>query len=194
MGIWGELIIATLAQPKVAARRILELRLSAETLVEAALAVTCLGMICAFLAVQFNPAALDASTAFVVNNPLFGAAFQLGVLALAVLIIFRFGQLFGGKGTAIGALAIAVWLDFMMVLIQVVQVMMLLLLPPLATLLTFVAVFWIMWAIACFVGELHGFENTIAVLGGVVLSMAMLFFSVAFVITILGAPMQGSGP
>lgn len=197
MGFWGELILDSLLRPKVAARRVLGLGLPFGLLLEAALAVTCLGMILGFLAVQLNPGALDPSSALILRNPLLGALFQLGVLAAGVMFILRIGRFFGGAGSLEGALAIVVWLDFVMVAIQAVQVAALALFPPIATLLALGAVLWVLWALACFVGELHGFDNTVVVLGGVILSMTVLFLAMAFVLTLLGAPLdapaQGNG-
>jgi Yip1 domain len=193
VGIWGELIVDSFLRPKLAARRVLELRPSLNVLVEAAIAVTCIGMILGFVAMRFNPGALDPATAFILDNPLVGALLQAGILATGVFFIVRIGRFFGGTGDVGGALAIVVWLDFVMVLIQAAQVAALALFPPLATLLSLAAVIWALWALACFVGELHDFENTVVVLGGVILSMTVLFLGAAFVLAFLGAPTQGQG-
>jgi hypothetical protein len=191
VGIWGELIVDSLVRPRLAARRVLEMRLPFAVLVEAALAVTSVGMILGFIAVRLNAAALDPSTAFILGNPLIGALFQLGILAVGVFFVVRIGRLFGGTGDTGGALAIIVWLDLVMVLIQAAQIVSLVLFPPLATLLSLAAVIWVLWAMANFVGELHGFDNTVVVLGGVILSMTVLFLGVAVLLAFLGAPTQG---
>ena len=72
-----------------------------------------------------------------------------------------------------------VWLNAMLVLIQAGQLVALALVPPLAALLAIAAMFWALWAFANFVAELHGFQNPVIVLGGVVLTGIMLFFGTA---------------
>lgn len=187
----GQLIIDSLVRPRDAARQVLSQRPSLSVLVEAAVAVTCVGMILAFLAGQFNPTALDPSTTFILSNPLVGAVFQLCVLAFAVLFTARVGRFFGGTGDTQGALTVIVWIDFVMVLIQATQIAALVILPPVATFLALAAVIWVVWALASFVAELHGFENMMVVLGGVILSLAVLFFGMAFVLALFTLPLQG---
>lgn len=190
---WGRLILESLLQPRDAARKVLAVRVGFDALLEAALAVTCIGMVLAFIAVRLSPGALDPSTTFVLANPLLGAAFQLCVLAAVVGGIVHVGRFFGGKGGVTGALATVVWLDFVMLLIQALQIGAIVLVPPIATFLSIAAVIWVIWAMACFVSELHGFQNPIVVMGGVVLSMAVLFFGIALVLTFIGAPLEGAG-
>ena len=79
-----------------------------------------------------------------------------------------------------------VWLNAMMVLVQVVQLVALALFPPLAALLAIVTILWAFWAYANFVAELHGFRNALIVLGGVVLTAMVLFFGTAMLLAILG--------
>jgi hypothetical protein len=189
--IWRELLVESLVRPRVAARRVLDLELRADMLIEAALAITCLGVILGALSIRLNPGAVDQLSAFVIGNPLLGAAVQLVVLAVIVLFVFRVGRFFGGTGDAVGALAIVVWLDAVMVAIQMVQIVALLLFPPFATLLALAAVLWVVWAMACFVSELHGFQNTVVVVGGVILSMTVMFFGLALLLTLLGVPSEG---
>ena len=64
-------------------------------------------------------------------------------------------------------------------------------LPPLAPPVAFFAVFWGLWAFANFVTELHGFNNPMMVLGGVVLTTIVLFIGVAMLLAILGITPSG---
>lgn len=189
--MWSELFVDSLVRPRIAARRLLALELPGPVLLEAALLVTCLGMILGFVTIQLNPGALDAMTSLVLGNPLLGAGVQLGLLFFVTFLIVRVGRFFGGVGSSREALAVVVWLDAVMVCVQAAQVLALVLLPPLATLLALIAMFWVIWALASFVAELHGFPNTVLVFGGVVLTMTVVFFGMALVLALLGAPPQG---
>ncbi len=193
LGFLRELIIDSLVRPQEAARKVLGLRAPFGVLLEAALVVTCVGMILTFVALQFSPGALDPASARILSNPLIGALLQLGILAIAVLFIVHAGRFFGGNGGVDGALAVVVWLDFMMLIVQAVQIVSLVIFPPIATFLSIVAVLWVLWAAACFICELHEFKNPVVVLGGVIAGMAMLFFGMAILLAALGAPLQGAG-
>jgi hypothetical protein len=159
-------------------------------LVQAAVMVTCVGIVLGYLAVQLSPEAIDVVSAALLDNPLVGAALQLGAMALIAFLTARIGRLFGGSGELWGAVALVVWLNAMMVLIQAGQLAALAILPPLAAVLAIVTVFWALWAFANFVTELHGFQNPAIVLGGVVLSALVLFFATAMLLAILGITPQ----
>jgi hypothetical protein len=188
--MWGQLVIDSLARPRTAARQVLALGLAGGLLVQAAVLVTCVGMLLGWLAVRLSPGAVDAVSAAVIGNPLVGAAAQLAIMALIVLLTVRIGRLFGGQGGLWEALALVVWLNVMMVLIQGLQLVVLLLVPPLAAILAVATLFWAVWAYANFVAELHGFRNPVLVLGAVVVTAIVLFFSTAMLLAILGITPQ----
>ena len=80
-----------------------------------------------------------------------------------------------------------VWLNAMMILVQLGQLAALLIVPPLAAVLAIATMLWAFWAFANFVAELHGFRNPSIVLGAVVLTTIVLFFGVAMLLAILGS-------
>jgi hypothetical protein len=183
---WRKLVSDSLVSPRAAARAAIDLRLPRRHVFEAAVAVTALGVVLGFVAVVVGPADVDQVSAAIVTNPLVGAAMQLSILLLAAFLTDRIGALFGGTGRFDGALTVVVLLNAMLLLIQTAQLVALLLVPPLAGLLAVAAVVWALWAFANFVTELHGFQNAFFVLGGVILSMIVLFFGLAMVLALLG--------
>jgi hypothetical protein len=191
--MWKDLVVDSIVRPRVAARRVLAADVPRDELLLAAVLVSCLGVVLGFFAVLMSPEAVDMVSAAVIGNPILGAGAQLAVMAVAVFLTVRIGRLFGGKGDLRGALALVVWLNAMMVLIQVVQLVALALLPPVAALLAIVTVFWALWAYANFIAELHGFQNPAIVLGAVVLTAIVLFFATAMLLAIFGiAPQEVS--
>jgi hypothetical protein len=188
---WRKLVSDSLVSPRAAARAVLDLRLGRGDLLQAAVAVTALGVVIGFVAFVVGRADVDQVSAAIVTNPLVGAAMQLGVLLVVALLADRIGALFGGVGGFDGALALVVWLNAMLLLIQTAQLLTLVLVPPLAGLIAVAAVVWALWAFANFVAELHGFQNAFFVLGGVILSMIVVFFGLAMVLAMLGfAPQE----
>lgn len=190
--MWGELLIDSLKRPRVAARRILDARVPAPRLLEAAVLVAVTGVVLGYLALLLSPGALDVVSAAVIHNPLLGAAAQLAVMAVAVFLTVRIGRLFGGKGSTEGALALVVWLNAVMVVVQLAQLAALAVLPPLATILAIATIFWALWAFANFVAELHGFQNPFIVLAVVILTTIVFFFGTAILFAILGITPQGA--
>jgi hypothetical protein len=176
----------------VAAERVLSLSLPPQVLIEAAVAVSCIGVVLVHVTAQVSSGQLDPMTAALVRDPLLGAAIQLGIMAVIVGMTVRIGRAFGGTGTTWDALRLIVWLDTMLVLLQVVQLVALMVLPPLAAVLAIVTLFWMLWAFANFVTELHGFVNPMLVLGASILAMVVLFFGIAMLLAMLGYSPQGA--
>lgn len=190
--MWGELLIDSLRRPRVAARRVLDARVPAARLLEAAVLVAVTGVVFGYLALMLSPEALDVVSAAVIHNPLLGAGAQLAVMAVAVFLTVRVGRIFGGTGTTEGALALVVWLNAVMVVIQAAQLVALAVLPPVATILAVATIFWALWAFANFVAELHGFQNPFIVLAVVILTTIVVFFGSAMIFAILGITPQGA--
>lgn len=187
----GQLIVDSLLRPRSAARAVLGMVPPADVLLQAALAVTCLGMVLGFVAVVIGGGPVDPVSAALISNPLVGAAIQFAIMIAVAMLTFRIGGLFGGTGGFLGALTIVVWLNAVMLAIQFVQIAAMLLVPPLAGLVALVAVFWLLWAFANFVAELHGFGSPFVVLGVSILTVIVLVFGLTMLAAILGITPQG---
>jgi hypothetical protein len=187
---WRKLVSDSLVSPRNAARAVIALGLSRDLLIQGAAAVTAVAVILSYLAVKVRPGQVDQVSAAILANPLLGAAVQFGIILVVAFVTARVGNMFGGRGTLDGALAIIVWLNAMLVLIQAVQLFALVVLPPLAALIALVTVVWLLWALANFVTELHGFQNPLFVLAGVILTIIVLFFGLAMILAILGVTPQ----
>jgi hypothetical protein len=191
--MWGELVIDSLRRPRLAARRVLDAGLSGATVIEAALLVTCAGIVLGYLALRASPDGVDVVSTAILAHPLLGAAAQLAAMAVVIFLTVQIGRLFGGRGELWGAAALIVWLNAMLVLVQAGQVVALALLPPLAAVLAIVATVWTLWAYANFIAELHGFRSPAIVLGATVLTGMMLFFATAMLLAILGFTPREAG-
>ena len=191
--MWQQLVVDSLGRPREAARQILAAGVAGGVLVEAALLVTCVGIVLGYFALTIAPGGVDMVTAAVLGNPLIGAGIQLAMMAIVIVLTVRIGRLFGGAGDFGGAAALIIWLNAMLVLIQVAQLIALAVMPPVAALLAIVTVAWLLWAYANFVAELHGFQNPFVVLGATIVTAIMLFLGTGMLIAILGASMRETG-
>ncbi len=188
--MWGQLVIDSIVRPRAAARQILGAGVPAGVLLEAAVLVVCAGVVLGYAALMMNPGAIDVVSASILGRPLLGALVQLAALCVVVVLTVRIGRLFGGSGGFQGALTLVVWLNAMMVLIQVAQLVALAVLPALAAVLAIATIIWALWAFANFVAELHGFKSPAIVLGAVILTSIVLFFGAAMLLAILGITPQ----
>ena len=73
--MWRKLVLDTLLHPRAAARQVLAMSFSPGQLVEAAVVVTCVGMILGYAAVAMSPGAIEISVP-VLDYPLLGALAQ----------------------------------------------------------------------------------------------------------------------
>jgi hypothetical protein len=188
--MWGQLVIDSLLRPRAAARQVLAAAVPEIVLLQAAIMVTCLGVVLGYAALRMSPEAIDVVMASVLGIPVLGALVQLATMGVVVALTLLVGRLFGGTGSLAGALALVVWLNAVMVLIQAVQLVALAVLTPLAAVLAIATIFWALWAYANFVAELHGFQNPVIVLGAVILTGIVLFFGTAMLLAILGITPQ----
>ncbi|HYI84069.1 MAG TPA: YIP1 family protein [Acetobacteraceae bacterium] len=188
--MWAQLVKDSLLRPREAARRILAAGVPAAVSMEAAVLVTCAGVVLGYLALMVDRDAIDVVSASILGRPLLGALVQLAALAVVVVLTVRIGRLFGGVGGHADALALVVWLSAVMVLVQVVQLVALAVLPLLAAAIAIATILWAFWAFASFVAELHGFRRPAIVLGVVILTGIVLFFSTAMLLAILGITPQ----
>lgn len=192
--MWRQLLIETLARPRDGAKRVLADLPGVPVLIEAAIAVSCAGLVMAYFVGMLSPGQMDPVTQSMLRNPLAGAVFQFAALLGIVGLTVAMGRAFGGVGEFRGALALTVWLNVVMLTLQIVQIGLMIVLPPLAPIVALAALLWAIWAFAGFVAELHGFRNQAAVLGGVLLGMVGLFVALSILMAMLGlTPPQGAG-
>jgi hypothetical protein len=123
------------------------------------------------------------------GSMLFMAMFQTSLLLGMVVAVQGIGRALGGKGTFPDTLLLMAWLQFVMLVFQLVQIVALLVIPAVFGLITIVALVFFMWMLTNFIMALHGFTSTAKVFVGIIFS----FFAMAMVLTIL-LGMMGLAP
>ena len=114
------------------------------------------------------PAADDPLAQFMSQSPFRSALIQWLILAASVLLIHRVGRAFGGKGSLPDALLIVVWLQVIMLMVQVAQLLILILIPSVAGLANLAGLVLFFWLFTSFIAELHGFASRWLVLAGII--------------------------
>ena len=131
------------------------------------------------------PAETQAMMGEVMARPIRTAQLQAGILLFTVIGVHRIGRLFGGHGRFEDALIVMVWLQFVMLCLQVVQLAVQILMPPFADLVGLMGLALFMWLLVNFVAELHGFKSLIRVFLGTVVAICVFGFSAALLLIIL---------
>lgn len=190
--MWGEILTDSILRPRLAAKRVLALPLSPQAVVEAAVAVSCLGVVLGYAAVRLAGGAVDPLSAAVLSRPLLGAATQIAVMAAVAFLAWGIGARLGGRGDALGAAKVVVWLNAVTLVIQAFQLVALVFAPPLASFMAIATLLWLFWAFANFTAELHDFASPFIVLGVTVLTAVGLVLGLALIATLLGVSPEGA--
>ena len=185
-GFWTALAAETVTRPRAAARRLIDLRLPAAPLLQAALAITCCGILLAYATTRTGAEMIDPVSARLLATPVLAAGVEFAMMLLVAWLTWKVGALFGGKGGLGGAAALVIWLNGLLLLLQAAQLVALTFLPALAAALALVGVGLAFWIFANFVTELHGFENPLMVMGAVVLTGLVLLITLGLLFALLG--------
>lgn len=134
----------------------------------------------------------EGALQMIAPGPLRTAVLQAAVLLGLAAAVHRLGRLRGGRGTFPGALAVVVWVQAILVVLQAVQLAAMVILPPLAELLGVLGLGLFLWLLTHFVAELHGFRSLGATFAGIVAAILIVALGMSVVLTLLiGLPDPG---
>ncbi|WP_212523271.1 Yip1 family protein [Actibacterium sp. MT2.3-13A] len=171
----------TVRRPQEGARRVLSLPLPPRAAWDGLALVLILSLLLTHLTNLILPAPVDPLLPLFANSPLLTAAILGGFMVAMVTAIYGVGRVMGGHGTFEGALRLTVWLQFIMLVIQVVQTGFLLVLPIVAVLIGPLAFGLMLWLLTNFIAVLHGFRS----LGAVFMMIMVTAFGLGFVLFFL---------
>ncbi len=114
-------------------------------------------------------------------QPLLMAAVQAGAILLAASLMAGVGRLFGGRGRFEDALLLAVWIEVVLLLVQVAQLVLSVFLPPVAGLLGILAIALFLWLTVQFTKALHGFRSGAKVFLGLIATAFLTGFALSFI-------------
>lgn len=103
------------------------------------------------------------------------------VIWLSAWIMTFVGRMFGGEGRIEGLLRVALWLQVLRLVAQVVLSVVGLAVPSVAWMLGMAAGIWGLYMMVCFVAAAHGFESRLKAVG----VMAVTFFAAVLALSVL---------
>lgn len=177
----------TLSDPQAAARKLMDMNPPMEARWLGLAVVVVLSVLLGQASVLMMA---TEDTAFVMGGGA-SAIVQGAALLMVVYSAHMVGRLFGGAGSFADAVLLVSWLQFMMVVLQVIQVAALFLVPPLSGMIGIIAITLFLWVLTNFVAVLHGFQSLGKVFGMILVTFMAIAFVVAFLLALLGV--QGPG-
>jgi hypothetical protein len=178
------LVRDTLRDPRGTARGLLAMGLPVPARWIALALIAAISAILAHLAFALSAARAPVESP-PLPSPLMTAALQYAVLVGTAVAVHLIGRRFGGRGTLPDSVLVVVWLQFILVVVQVAQLVALVVLPPLADVFSVAGLVLFLWLLTAFVAELHGFDSLGRVFGGILISLFALAFALALVVTLL---------
>lgn len=182
LSFWKSMVIEAVRDPRANALNLMRLPMSGSTLPEALVLIAVLSTLALYLVAGLAGVPLLNDSPM--PPPVMMAVLQVLIMTLLAGAMTVIGRLFGGQGSFEGALRVIVWLQTLMILLQVVQFAVLILLPMLGGMLSIIAMVGVFWVAAGLIAGLHGFRSVfftfLGMIGGLVV--------VAIIVSILLAP------
>lgn len=183
---WIKLTANTLLEPKKCLRIVLNIVITMPQLIQATVLAIVLSMIMPLITFMLQPTDAQDAMAGFAAKPISVFIIQLLVLGGSAFLITIIGRFFGGHGTFKECLTAMIWLQVVMILIQVVQFFIGFISSELSVLIFLISVGIMLYLIVHFISELHGFTRIMSVLFGVIASIFGLSFIVSILLAMLG--------
>lgn len=180
-----DLMRVTLANPAEGARRMLAMDIPRAALWQGFALVAVMAVLLLEVSAALSPVTHPMVEALRAS-PLRVALMQAFLLFILIHAVYRIGALFGGTGSFDESLRLVVWLEVVLMAIQVVQTAISVVLPLLGAMISLVAMVWFVWALTTFVTVLHGFANRGLVFVVMVVSFFLILFALSFAMVLLG--------
>lgn len=121
-----------------------------------------------------------------VADPMMTGAAQAVVSVLTVFAIHRLGRGFGGTGTFDQALLTVIWLQFVLLIMELGVLFLGVFAPGLALILWIAGVVMTFWILSHFIAEMHGFRSAWAVFGSILMVLLVFAVVMSIILSVLG--------
>ncbi|MBN2630868.1 MAG: YIP1 family protein [Rhodobacteraceae bacterium] len=170
----------TVQRPREGARRVMQANVPMAARWIALILMAVVSAVLAHVSFALLPVSAQAENAAVMPSPFVSAVMQGGLMLAAVVLIDALGRFMGGKGRFEDALILMVWLQFILLILQLVQIVTQVVAPPASLLVGYFSVTVFLWLLSHFVAELHGFSSVLKTFGGILLALLAVGFVLAF--------------
>jgi len=175
----------TLTDPKSAARMALSPPLNRMVLVEALVMLCCLSVVVA-IAPFFLMGGNSETFSEALGHPFLFAVIQIALQFVLILGVYMVGGYFGGTGSFDDVFQALVWLQSVILGLQVIEVPLILLIPAVETIVTIAIAFYSLWLTVNFIAAVHRFQSLMAVLAIFIGTTFLAAFVLLLIWAILG--------
>lgn len=191
------LIAETIRDPRSAARQLLGMNIAREHAWMALIAVVSLGAILSALPVmgitEVTPdmTPLQVQMIAMMQRPVIFAFINFAGTVCLVFGFYWTGRALGGQGRLEDMLVLMVWLQVVLLAVQVGMFLLGLVVPFLAALVSLAILPMTLWISATFVDEVHGFESLLKAVGVMFAWLVGLSIGLMFLLTLMGVGAGG---
>ncbi|RLJ41705.1 Yip1-like protein [Litoreibacter meonggei] len=182
-----QLVAQTLRRPKIAAETVLGFDLDRRSLWAALGLVSVVSVLFTEFTLLFVPAEMVAEQGPFPSSPLLLGLVIWGLLVLSVFITHYVGRVFDGQGQLDQSLKTVIWMQVVLLSLQVVQIGLFLISPVIAILFGWIGALYVFYVFLEFVRILHEFRSLGLVFAGAIVSLIGLMFGIALAIGLIAA-------
>ncbi len=120
------------------------------------------------------------------SNPILMGIIESSVLVITVFIIYWAGQVFEGTGRFDQALLTVLWLQFVILFVQLAVLILAIFAPGMALMMNVFGVGLTFWILSHFITEMHGFRSAGMVFAMILLTILGLILGLTMIMTVIG--------
>lgn len=185
LGQLVQMAIETLRAPRKSAERILAFDMDRNQLWLAVALVAVVSVLANNLTLAFVPDEMVNAGGPLPQSPFLLTLVIWGLLCVSVFCTHYIGRAFDGTGTMEGALLTTVWMQIVLLFLQVAQIALFIVSPIFAILFGYVGAAYVFYIFLNFVLVLHGFKSLGMVFTGALVSMIGILFGISLLIGLI---------
>ena len=171
----------TLTSPRAGARLVMEANVPLAARWIALVVMAILSAVLAHVSFSLLPQEVQAQMGTAMASPFRTTLMQGALMLIAAHAIVWIGRWRGGHGSFADVLILMVWLQFILLTLQVAQIAAQVLIPSMTQGLGFLSVGLFIWLLSNFVAEVHGFKSVGMTFFGVMLALLGMGFLLALI-------------
>ncbi|SLN65500.1 YIP1 family protein [Roseisalinus antarcticus] len=185
--VLARLLRDTVTQPAQVARLILGRKLPTDALWTGLVLVTVLSVLMVAIMGALVPSSPEAMAATVRITPFTYAVILGGSLVITIFALHFTGQMLGGQGALADTLALMVWLQVLLLVLQVAQLIVSLILPGLGSLVAIATLAVALWVLVNFINEAQRFGSLPRAALTLILALLGVGLGLSVLLGIIGA-------
>jgi len=185
-----KMVLSTLKDPRVAASNILAFAPTRQMLWLSMIVVVIISILMSEIANYMLPVVLDNTIIVVMDIPLLAAGVLMFIMVVMIYCTHYIGQACGGNGRLDESFSVVIWLQSIMISLQLLQLLIIPFFPNLAVVFGLFGGVVFFWLYINFVTVLHGFNSLGKVFVGVIFSIVGVFFVLSLVVGALVSILQ----